>query len=200
MLGHIIGLLINPVDEWEKIANRSDDELKRSVLGFLFLIMIPPISSYIGITQVGWKILGDGERVRITAESAIAGTVLFYLALVGAAIFIGFMMHWMSSTYGAKTSKYRGVVFIFYCSAPIYLVGFMMAFPLWWRDMLLATATCGYAMRLLYLGVPAMMSVPEERGFLYASAAFAVSMVYVVLVLTATIIAWEYFAMPVFTD
>ncbi len=201
MLGHIIGLFSNPVEEWKKIAAYSDEQLKRKILGFLLLGLIPPVAAYIGITKVGWLILGGGvERIKITAESAIPGVVLFYVAIIGAAVFIGFMMHWMSKTYGVSTSKARGLVFVFYCNVPVYLAGLKMAYPLWWIDMILATAACSYAIRLLYLGISPMMGVPEDRGFLYASAAFAVSLVYVVAVLTATVIAWEYVAMPVFTD
>lgn len=201
MLGHIVGLFANPVEEWKKIATHSDEQMKRSILGFFILGLIPPVAGYIGVTKVGWLILGGGvERVRITAESAIPGLVLFYLALMGGAIFIGFMMHWMSKTYGTSTSSSRGVVFMLYCHLPIFLGGALMAYPLWWLDIIIATAACSYAIRLLYLGVSPVMGVPEDRGFLYASAAFAVALVYVVLVLTATVIAWEYVATPVFTD
>ena len=201
MFGHIIGLLFNPEEEWKKIGSESDEQMQRTLLGFIFLGMIPPAAAYIGITKVGWLILGEGgDRVRITAESAIPGTVLFYFALMGAAVFIGLMMHWMSATYGAKTSKYRDIVFVFYCCAPIYIGGIAMAYPLWWVDMILAAAACGYAMRLLYLGVSPVMNVPEDRGFLYASAVFAIVLVYAVLVLTGTALAWEYISMPVFTD
>lgn len=44
------------------------------------------------------------------------------------------------------------------------------------------------------------MHVPEELGMLYASALFAVALVYVVVVLGATVILWEYIAAPVFVD
>ena len=57
-----------------------------------------------------------------------------------------------------------------------------------------------YSIRLLYLGVPKLMQVPEDLGMLYASALFAVALVYAVVVLGATVILWEYVAAPVFVD
>lgn len=44
------------------------------------------------------------------------------------------------------------------------------------------------------------MNVPEDLGFLYASAVFAVALVYVVVVLVGTVLVWEYVAAPVFTN
>src|SRR5690606_41271585 len=100
----------------------------------------------------------------------------------------------------ASSFPLTGVVRSVYAGTPIFLAGALAVYPVWWLDILLATAACGYAIRLVYLGVPAMMKVPEERGFLYASAVFLVALVYMVVVLVATVILWEYVATPVFTD
>ena len=86
------------------------------------------------------------------------------------------------------------------CCSPVFLAGIFAVYPIWWLDLLLAIAACSYAIRLMYLGIPDVMNVPEDQGFLYASAIFAVSLVYVVVVLVATVLLWEYVAAPVFTD
>ena len=57
-----------------------------------------------------------------------------------------------------------------------------------------------YAVYLLYIGVPIVMRIPEERGFLSASAMVAVGLVGCAALLAATVILWEMSAMPVFTD
>lgn len=199
MLGHIFGLLHDPQAEWKKIAEFSDEALKRMSIYFIFLGMIPAIGFYIGTTQFGWTI-GDGDPVRITESSAIPLAVLFYFALMGALVFIGLMVHWMSKTYSASTHAYKGFVFMGLCSTPVFLAGVFAAYPIWWLDVVIATAACSYAIRLIYLGIPEMMKVPEDLGFLYASAVFAVALVYVVAVLVATVLLWEYVAAPVFTN
>ncbi|MEH6467574.1 MAG: Yip1 family protein [Porticoccus sp.] len=199
MLGHMFGLLHDPQAEWKKLAEFSDEALKRMSIYFIFLGMIPAIGFYIGTTQFGWTI-GSGDAVRITEASAIPLAVLFYFALMGALVFIGLMIHWMSKTYSASLHAYKGFVFIGLCSIPVFLAGAFAAYPIWWLDIVIATAACSYAIRLIYLGIPAMMKVPEELGFLYASAVFAVALVYVVFVLVATVLLWEYVAAPVFTN
>jgi hypothetical protein len=106
----------------------------------------------------------------------------------------------MSKTYSAESHAYKGFVFMGLCCTPVFLAGIFAAYPIWWLDILIAIAACSYAIRLIYLGIPDMMNVPEDLGFLYASAVFAVALVYVVVVLVGTVLVWEYVAAPVFTN
>ncbi len=198
-VSHVFGLFQDPVSEWKKIAQLSDKVMKRMSIYFIFLGMIPAIGFYIGTTQFGWTI-GDGDPVRITEGSAIPLMVLFYIALMGALVFIGLMVHRMSKTYSAELHAYKGFVFMGLCCTPVFLAGALAAYPIWWVDLLVAIAACSYAIRLIYLGIPHVMKVPEDLGFLYASAVFAVALVYVVAVLVATVLLWEYIAAPVFTN
>lgn len=183
----------------KEIAALPDESLKRMSIYFIFLALIPAIGFYIGTTQFGWTI-GSGDPVRITESSAIPLIVLFYFALMGALIFIGLMVHWMSKTYSAESHAYKGFVFMGLCCTPVFLAGIFAAYPIWWLDILIAIAACSYAIRLIYLGIPDMMNVPEDLGLLYASAVFAVALVYVVVVLVGTVLVWEYVAAPVFTN
>ena len=199
MFGYMFGILFNPVSEWQKLAALPDNELKKLLPYPIVMALIPAIAFYIGTTETGWTVLGD-TVTRMTPGSAIPLSVLFYAAIMGAVIFIGWMIHWMSATYHAHSFIIKGVVLMGYACTPIFLAGAFAVYPVWWFDILLATAACSYAIRLLYLGVPPVMKVPEERGFLYASAVFLIALVYMVLVLTATVILWEYVATPVFDD
>lgn len=199
MFGHMFGMMFHPQSEWNKIASLSDREIKKLLPFPIVMALLPAIAFYIGTTETGWKVLGDSVT-RITPESAIPISVLFYAAIMGAVVYIGWMVHWMSSTYDGQSFTIKGIVLMGYACTPIFLAGLFALYPIWWLDMLLATAACGYAIRLVYLGVPAMMNIPEDRGFLYASAVFMVALVYVVVVLVATTILWEYVATPVFTD
>jgi Yip1 domain len=199
MFAHMFYLLFKPLSEWQKISTLTDKEIKKRLLYPIVMAFLPVIAFYIGTTKTGWKVLGD-DITRITPESAIPLLVLFYVAIMGAVISIGLMLNWMSATYGARSFAIKGVVLVGYAFTPIFLAGTMGVYPIWWLDILLATAACGYAIRLIYLGIPPMMAVSEDRGFLYASAVFLVALVYMAAVLAATVILWEYVAAPVFTD
>ena len=194
----LIGIIFTPRATWSALAQESDSAIKSRLLLILLLAAIPPLCFYYGTTQIGWY--SGGELVKVSAASAIPLMVLFYLALVSSMVVIGLMSHWMSKTYNAKSFPIKGMVLVGLANTPIFIAGLLALYPLWWVDIFVATAACCYAIRLLYLGVPKFMHVPEELGMLYASALFAVALVYVVVVLGATVILWEYIAAPVFVD
>ena len=57
-----------------------------------------------------------------------------------------------------------------------------------------------WSVYLMYLGIPIVMDIPEERGFLFSSAVLAIALVILVCILVVSVLAWEYGAAPAFTD
>ena len=198
-MGEILGIIFKPDETWQSLASNSAEYIKARLLLVLALAAIPAIAFYYGTTQVGWNVRG-GEIVRITEASATPLAVLFYAAMVSTIVVIGLMCQWMSKTYNADSFPLKGVVMVGYACVPVYLAGAAAVYPIWELDIVLATLACCYTIRLLYLGVPPMMNVPEDQGMLYASALFLVFLVYAVVILTATVILWEYVAAPVFIN
>jgi hypothetical protein len=198
LLREILGVIFFPTATWQRLASQPMQAIKSRLLSILIMAAVPPLSFYYGTTYWGWE---AGDRiVKITPDSAIPLMVLFYLALVSAVVVIGLMAHWMSKTYSADSYPLKGIVLVGYSCMPIFVCAFFALRPIWWLDIMLATLACCYAIRLIYMGVPALMNVPEDRGMLYASALFAVALVYAVVILVATVILWEYVALPVFVD
>lgn len=198
-MNHIIGILFSPQTEWERIRE-SNSSVVGHYLKFVALIAIlPPLAWYFGSTQVGWTL---GERViRLTPDSALQIMVLFYLAILGGIAGLGCMVHWMSETYEAPTSSLaKGVAVAAYTCTPLFVVGAIGFYPLLWLDILLGCAAAAYTVYLLYIGVPIVMEIPKERGFLFASAMVAVGLVMCAALLGVTVILWEMGAMPVFTE
>ena len=57
--------------------------------------------------------------------------------------------------------------------------------------MLIGLPALAYTVYLLYTGVPVMMGVNQERGFLFASAVLAVGLVMLVAVLGVMAMLWS---------
>lgn len=199
MFVQIPGLMFNPRKQWENLAALSDEKIKRLLPYAILMPFLPALGFFIGTTKVGWTVVGD-DVVRITEASAIPLVVLFYFALLGAVVFIGLMINWMSLTYQTRSFPIKGVVLMAYACTPIFIAGAFAAYPIWWLDIILGTAAAIYTIYLVYMAIPLMMNVPWDRGFLYASAVFMVALVYVVVVLVGTTIIWEYIATPVFIN
>ncbi|MGV6807004.1 MAG: Yip1 family protein [bacterium] len=197
MIGHIIGLIVDPKEEWKKISAESDSKTNQSLVYFFFLSMLPPIGFFIGTTQVGWAIAGN-DPVRLTVASAIPLAILFYLTIILALFLIGYIMNTTAQAYHVNNSFLKSVAFLGYCYAPLYLGGLFAIYPIWWADLILGTAAASYAVRLIYLGIGEFLHVPEEKAFLYASGIFMIVLVYAAAMLAAMVILWEFVAPPVF--
>lgn len=198
-MNHIIGILFSPQDEWAKIRDQDKSLVSHFLTYILIIGLLPPVAWYYGSTQVGWNI---GDRVvRITADSAVQISILFYLAILIGTAGLGYMVHWMSETYEAHTSTVdKGIAVAAYTLTPLFIAGGIGFYPLLWIDILIGCAAAAYTVYLLYIGVPIVMEIPKERGFLFASAMVAVGLVATAALLGATVILWEMGAMPVFTE
>ena len=198
VLQHIWGLFTNPRKEWEAIR---DDECtigKCYAAHVLILAAIPPISGFIGTTQFGWQI-GAGDPVMLDMQKAGLFAALYYLAMLVGVFSMGWMIQWMADTYGAKPMLSQSVVLAAYTATPLFLIGLMELYPILWLNMVLGIPALAYAVYLLYTGVPIMMGISEERGFLFSSAVLAVGLVAFVALLAATALLWGMGLEPTFT-
>jgi hypothetical protein len=193
------GFLFNPRDQWHAVSRVPDSALASKLLYAIILAAGPCLAWYYGVTEKGWTV-GDGELVLLTQASAMWIVVAFYIAMLGSLAIIGYAIYWMAETYGSKASLTKGMVVASYTATPLFIVGLCGFYPIFWLDMLLGIAGLSWAVYLLYIGIPTVMDVPSERGFLYASAVVAVCMVIFMALMGAVVILWEMGLAPVFID
>jgi len=198
MLSHVWGLLSRPEDEWKDIRKENCTIGKCYCSHVLLLAAIPPLAGYIGTTQVGWSVVSR-EVNRLTPESALWIAVLSYLTILVAVFTVGKLIHWMGQTYGAKQTLPQCIALAAYTATPLFLIGIMLVYPVLWLNLLIGLPALAYTVYLLYTGVPIIMGIPKERGFLFSSAVLAVGLVMLVAVLAATVILWDIGMGPVFT-
>ena len=198
MLSHVWGLLSHPEDEWKDIRKENCTIGKCYCSHVLLLAAIPPLAGYIGTTQVGWSVVSR-EVSRLTPESALGIAVLSYLTILVAVFTVGKLIHWMGQTYGTKQTLPQCIALAAYTATPLFLIGIMLVYPVLWLNLLIGLPALAYTVYLLYTGVPIIMGIPKERGFLFSSAVLAVGLVMLVAVLAATVILWDIGMGPVFT-
>jgi uncharacterized membrane protein len=198
-MNHIFGVLFSPHATWEKIRVQDDSILMTYIKFVVPLALLPVVAWYFGSVEVGWEL--GGRVIKLTQASALQILVLFYLAMLMGTGMLGLMVHWMSETYEAPNSTAsKGIAIAAYTLTPLFLCGATGFYPLLWLDILLGCGAAAYSVYLLFIGVPIVMQIPAERGFLFASAMVAVGLVGCAALLGATVILWEMGAMPVFTD
>lgn len=195
---HIIGLFTDPAREWEKIREQYKNNQQSSIAHVLVMAAIPALSGYIGTTQVGWRI-GVGDPIRITGESAVSIAVIYYLALIVGVYTIGWVIHLLGKAYEVERPLPLCIALATYTATPLFLIGIMEVYPVLWLNMLLGLPALAYTVYLLYSGLPILMEIPAERGFLYASAVLAVGLISLVALLAITALLWGMGLQPVFT-
>ncbi len=199
MMSHIIGIFINPRKEWEAIRDDSCS-VGKCYLSYVFLLAaIPPVSGYFGTTRFGWEI-GAREAVKLSPDSALIIAISFYLVMLIGVFSMGLMIHWMGQTYSADQPLSRCITLAAFVATPLFLVGIFELFPLLWLNFVVGLPALAYTVFLLYTGVPIMMEVNEERGFLFSSAVLAVGLVALISMLAATAILWGNGFAPQFVD
>jgi hypothetical protein len=200
MIQHTIGLLVKPSTQWRSIADLPEKSLNTLVLYPALMAILPAVAWYYGTSRVGWTV-GDAESaIKLTAESARQISILFYLAMVGCVAVIGYFIHWMSDTYGAESTATKGIVIAGLTATPLFIAGLVGFYPLLWLDLLIGVAAVSWSVYLLYLGIPIVMKIPEERGFLFSSAVIAIALVILICLMVGSVILWDFGAAPAFTD
>jgi hypothetical protein len=199
MITHLAGLLLRPKTQWQTIADNDKFSLFSAVLYAAIMACLPAVAWFYGTTVIGWSV-GDGDATRLTEQSAAVMIALFYLTMVASICVIGYMIHWMSQTYASDSSIAKGVTLSSLSATPLFLAGAVGFMPIFWLVLVIAMLAVGYAVYLLYLGIPVVMAIPQERGFLFSSAVLAFCMVILMIIMGATVILWDLGAGPHFTD
>jgi len=200
MLNNPLSFLISPKKQWQTVANSSLNALRTSALYSFLLAALPCYAWYYGTTVTGWRLPGGGELVHLTPDSALKIVIAFYCAIVLALWGIGYAIHWMAGTYGSITTFTKGYAVAAYGATPLFIAGLVGFYPLLWLDLGVGMAAVGWAVYLLYSGLPVVMNIPVERGFLYASAVIGVCMVSLMAMMGTTVVLWDLGFMPEFMD
>src|SRR5262245_9358701 len=191
-------LLTQPVRAWRELATENTPVWRRVLSHTMLWALVPAFCWYIGITMVGWQVASE-PPMRMTTTSAALICALFYAAMVVGVLALGYLVHWMALTYDASGSTYaKGVTIITFTATPFFLAGVLGLYPSLWLAILVGVAAGIYCVYLLYIGVPIMMNVQPERGFLFSSAVIAVALVGIVATMAATAILWNAGAEPVY--
>jgi len=188
-LTNAISLLYGPSKEWRNISEQKQSISHIYLTYLVFFAAIPPVSAFIGSTYVGWSI-GASETYKLTSESALQLSVIAYFAILIAVMVVSLFIRWMAKTYGANPTLAECVNLTAYSCTPLFLAGFFATFPLLWLDMLLSLIAVAMSVNLLFKGVPDVMGISQEKGFLFASSILTVGMVSLVGMLAITIIFW----------
>ncbi len=198
ILNHVMGIFTHPDDEWKTIRGEPNTISQHYITHALILAAIPAVSAYIGSTQVGWTIGSSDTIYKLTSESALFLCILFYGAMITGIVILGKFIDFLSITYQEEDHTPRGIALATYTTTPLFICGLVALYPVLWLDMIIGLIAIAYSVYLLYEGIPILMNIPKERGFIFASAVVTVGLVMFVGLLAITVIIWAVGIGPVY--
>jgi hypothetical protein len=183
VLNHIWGLYAHPKTEWDRIDHQHEPFIN-SLMHIVLLAFIPAICAYVSAVYIGWQV-GGGPVIQLSSQSALMLAGAMYVALIAGVFALAALIKWMAVTFGATPSFTHALELAAYTSTPLFMVGFVALYPELWVMALAGLAGVAYAVYLLYTGVPIMMHIPDDRGFIYASSVVTCGLVLLVVVMAS---------------
>ena len=196
ILNHLWGLYAHPVEEWHSIDDRHES-FKYSISHIMIIALIPSVSAYFSLTDIGWSV-GVGERLFLSTDSALMLSAGMYFALILGVFILGYLAHWMAHTFGSEPTYTQTLELAAYTATPLFTAGLAAFYPEIWFVMLVGFGALAYSVYLLYAGVPILMHIPEERGFIYSSSVVTCGLILLVCIMTAFAIFWSSSYAPTF--
>ncbi len=197
ILNHLWGLYAHPKEEWHTIDERHES-FRYSMSHILLIALVPSLMGYYSSVYLGWSI-GTGNKIFLTPDSAMIISVAMYIALIAGVFALAYLAHWMAVTFGATPTYTQTLELAAYTATPIFMSAFAAVYPVLWFIVLAGIAAIAYSVYLLYTGVPILMHIPEDRGFIYASSVVTCGLVLLVIILAATAIMWTNGFGPIFS-
>ncbi len=195
ILNHLWGIYAHPKEEWQVIEQRHES-MSFSLSHILIVALVPAIMAYFSAVHLGWSI-GVGDRVFLTSSNGIVLALAIYLGLVVGVFALAYMIRWMSKTFDSEPTYTQALEIASYTATPMFMVAFAAFYPELWFIIAVGLVGLSYSVYLLYTGVPIVMKIPEEKGFVYASSVVTVGLIFLVVLMTGSVILWGWVFSPV---
>ena len=177
LTARVRSILVQPAQEWRKIAAESTD------VGSLLSDYAGPLSAISALCGwIGGSIVGYGFfRVGLVRGFANA-VVTWVFGLVGCWL-AAMVIERLAPTFGSRGNTAQALKLVVYASTPVWIAGVLRLIPPLTTLSLIAAL---YGLYLFYIGLPAVMHTPADKVIPY----MAVSAVAVILV----VIVFGFFA------
>jgi hypothetical protein len=182
IVDHVKGILTQPKLEWPVIDAEptSIADIYRNYV--VILAAIPAICSAIGLFLMGAGLF------RFSTSYIVGQAILSYvLTLVGVYIF-ALILEALAPSFGGTKDRVKAFKLAAYSWTAAWVAGVVLIIPLLGILVLLAAI---YGFYILYLGVPVLMKVPEDKSVVYTVVAVvAMIIIYFLISIVTTRIMW----------
>lgn len=174
-------LLFTPRDTWPKIAVEAATPKSIYMDWVVWLAAIGPVASLIGMAVFGMPIPFLGT-IRVSLGHALAHAVLSYGIGLLLVFVMALIVDALAPSFGGSKDRLQALKTVAYAYTPVWAASVLGLVPaLSMLAVLVALAAAGYAIYLLYLGLPVTMKCPQNRAAGYAAVTVFIGLVLAVL-------------------
>jgi hypothetical protein len=181
LVARVKGILLSPKSEWEVIDTESTTTSALYTGYIIPLAAIPAIAGFIGLSVIGYSLLGSPYKQPMAAglERAV---VQFVLALAGTFV-LALIIDALAPTFGGQKNQIQALKVAAYSSTASWVAGIFMILP-----MLSILGILGlYSLYLLFLGLPTVMKAPQEKAMGYTVVVIVCAIVLYVVIGAVTV-------------
>jgi hypothetical protein len=192
ILNHLWGIYTAPKEEWQNIDTKHESYFY-ALSHTLIIALIPAFMAYYASAHIGWDI-GAGstaETITLTQQSAMAMAIAMYCGLIFGVSALAVLIHELAKPFDATPSYTQCLEIAGYTATPLFMAGFSAFYPELWFIMSVVLVGISYSVYLLYTGVPIMLHIPEEKGFIFSSSVVTCGLVLMVILMVASVILWS---------
>ena len=196
ILNHLSGIYTHPKEEWQSIDTRHETSMY-ALTHIAIIALIPSIVAYYSSAHTGWSI-GSGDLIKLDQQSALMMAIGMYAGLVMGVLALAILIHELAKAFEATPTYTQSLELAAYTATPLFMVGFAGLYPELWVVMAALLVGISYSVYLLYSGVPILMHMPEDKGFIYSSSVVTCGLVLLVILMTGSVLIWGLSGGPVF--
>lgn len=164
----LIDTLFHPSKIFDELS-KENAETMASITRFAILIpLLPPIFSWIGGNQLGWR-LGGSEPVFFDTTGSIVFSLFYFIMLCIGFISTVAISKWMAKTYGAKSSLSLHLSIFTVICLPLVVASMAHLYPDVFFNVLILVPALVWSITLLYKGLPIALGISSDQGMLMAS-------------------------------
>lgn len=197
LLNHVIGMYTHPKEECRNI-DRRQETFFYAFSHIAIIALIPTIVAYYSTVYTGWSM--GGELIKLSESSALLMATGMYFGLVAGVAALAVVIHELAKAFESLTTFTQSLELAAYTATPLFMVGFAGLYPELWVVMAALLIGVSYSVYLLFSGVPLLMQLPQEKGFIYSSSVVTCGLVLMVILMTGAVLLWGITTGPIFAS
>lgn len=176
-LTRAVGLLVSPGRAWARIAEAPAEPRPLFLRYALPLAALPALCSVVGVLVFGFNIANVG--VHMSVVGLILGAVTGYALTIGAVWALAWFVDLTAPAFDGRRDRRAALNLVVYAATAMWVGGLAEIYPSLGIPVGILAGL--YSLYALYVGLPVMMGVPEDRRL----TAFAAVLIAILLLAVA---------------